>query len=201
MPDPSHPTSVAAWIGLLGKSTEGGYWRLYLNIEFDSYIEFKEEDVLGFDDIPAEQSPLGVEAARVYLESSARIKHARVHSWEGPAREEGGGVRLRRAPQNLGGLAGLRGTGSAPGVIYEQKDGGGDEYCGSEVITKLESMPGGGLQFCDFLRVCMQHPDGTTYYTTDLIEGSCTGNILEGSERSDIVRLLEGLLHRRFSRT
>jgi len=78
MPDPTHPRSVAPWLGLVGKSTEDGYWRLYLTIQLESYIEFKEESVLAFDIIPADNSPLEVEAARVYLEPSSY--KARTHA-------------------------------------------------------------------------------------------------------------------------
>ena len=56
---------------------------------------------------------------------------------------------------------------------------GGSGYCGSEIVTALEPMEGGGLQFCDYVRTCTKHADGTTEYEFTQIEGSCTGNILE----------------------
>jgi hypothetical protein len=59
------------------------------------------------------------------------------------------------------------------------KPAAGTGYCGSEIVTALEPMEGGGLQFCDYVRTCTKHPDGTTEYEHTLIEGSCTGNILE----------------------
>jgi hypothetical protein len=111
MPDPSKPTSVIPWVGLLGKSSEDGYWRLYLTIELDSYIEFKEEDVLAFDIIPAEQSRLGVEAARVYLKPEARIRHVYMQSWEGYARQERAGVPMAARR----GQAGVPMAGPVPG--------------------------------------------------------------------------------------
>lgn len=175
MPDPAHPTSVAPWLGLLGKSTEDGYWRLYLTIELDSYIEFKEEDVLAFDIIPPKQSPLEVEAARVYLDPSARIKHVRTQSWEGEARQGQAGTTMARGvPEVLGGrLRGARGS-----VLARQVKVSGT-YCGSEVVTKLDPMKGGGLQFCDYLKTCTELSDGTTEYDYTPIEGSCSGNILQ----------------------
>jgi hypothetical protein len=63
-------------------------------------------------------------------------------------------------------------------VVLARPAGGGG-YCGSEIVTALEGMEGGGLQFCDYVRTCTQNPDGTTEYEYTLIEGSCTGNILE----------------------
>jgi hypothetical protein len=167
MPDPSNPTSVASWLGLLGKSTEDGCWRLYLTIELDGYIEFKEEDALAFDIVPAEHSPLKVEAARVYLEPSARIKHVRTQSWEGQAGQG-------QVGETTGGP---RGAG-APGVVLARQAIGGGGYCGSEVVTVLQDMEGGGLQFCDYLVTCTDHPNGREWEYTQ-IEGSCTGNILE----------------------
>src|SRR5215218_9457820 len=101
MPDPSRPTSVAAWFGILGKSTEDGYWRLYLTIELGSYTEFKEEDVLAFEIIPAEQSRLGVESARVYLKPEASIKHVRTQIWEGQARQVRAGATMAGAVPGL----------------------------------------------------------------------------------------------------
>jgi hypothetical protein len=64
-------------------------------------------------------------------------------------------------------------------VLLARPPGGAGGYCGSEVVTRLEGMEGGGLQFCDYLRTCTQNPDGTTEYEYSEIEGSCTGNILE----------------------
>jgi hypothetical protein len=59
MPDPSRHTSVSPWLGLLGKSTEDERWRLYLTVELDSYVEFREEDVLAFEETVIPQSCTG----------------------------------------------------------------------------------------------------------------------------------------------
>jgi hypothetical protein len=189
MPDPSHPTSVAPWIGLVGKSTEDGYWRLYLTIELDSYIEFKEEDVLAFDIVPPKQSTLEVEAARVYLEPSARIKHVRMQSWEGEAGQGQAGATMASAlsaSQIVRG--GSRGTGAPGGVIAQQAKGG--QYCGSEVVTELEPTAGGGLQFCDYVRTCTTNDQGGRDYESTLIEGSCSGDILERGFLTQLIRAL-----------
>jgi hypothetical protein len=63
-------------------------------------------------------------------------------------------------------------------VVLAKPVGGGG-YCGSEIVTALEGMEGGGLQFCDYVKTCTQHPDGSHEYEYTQIEGSCTGNILE----------------------
>ena len=63
-------------------------------------------------------------------------------------------------------------------VVLAMPQGGGG-YCGSEIVTALEGMEGGGLQFCDYVRTCTKHSDGTTEYEFTQIEGSCSGNILE----------------------
>jgi hypothetical protein len=34
------------------------------------------------------------------------------------------------------------------------KPAAGTGYCGSEIVTALEPMEGGGLQFCDYVRTC-----------------------------------------------
>ncbi len=67
-------------------------------------------------------------------------------------------------------------------VVLAMPEGGGVGYCGSEVVTALERMEGGGLQFCDYLVTCTKHADGTTEYEYSEIEGSCTGNILERAQ-------------------
>jgi hypothetical protein len=197
MPDPAHPTSVAPWLGLLGKSTNDGYWRLYLTIELDSYIEFKEEDVLAFDIIPPKQSPLEVEAARVYLEPSARIKHVRTQSWEGEARQGQAGTTMAGAvPEVLSGRRLLQGphivggvdpTGAGARGVLARQSGGGGKDCGSTVTTALVDMPGGGLQFCDFLVTCTDKPEGRVWEFSE-IEGSCSGNILE--RRGSVAQIL-----------
>jgi hypothetical protein len=58
----------------------------------------------------------------------------------------------------------------------------GSSYCGSEIVTKLEGMEGGGLELCDYVKTCTQKADGTIGHEYTQIEGSCTGNILERAE-------------------
>ena len=65
-------------------------------------------------------------------------------------------------------------------VVLLMPAGGG--YCGSEIVTRLEGMEGGGLELCDYVKTCTQRADGTTEYEYTQIEGSCTGNILERAQ-------------------
>jgi hypothetical protein len=47
VPDPCQPsTPTVALLGLLGRSSREGYWRLYFSSGLKRYAEFKEEDVL-----------------------------------------------------------------------------------------------------------------------------------------------------------
>ena len=66
----------------------------------------------------------------------------------------------------------------APEVVLAKPVGGGG-YCGSEIVTALEPMEGGGLQFCDYVRTCTMNDQGGRDYEYTQIEGSCTGNVLE----------------------
>ena len=65
-------------------------------------------------------------------------------------------------------------------VVLAMPQGGGG-YCGSEIVTALEPMEGGGLQFCDYVRTCTTNDQGGRDFEYTQIEGSCTGNILEAS--------------------
>jgi hypothetical protein len=80
-------------------------------------------------------------------------------------------------------LKGLKGVDVREGIFAHDvvlaRPVGGGGYCGSEIVTALEGMEGGGLQFCDYVKTCTQHADGTAEYEYSEIEGSCTGNILE----------------------
>lgn len=46
VPDPDNP-SVRRLTGfLLGRSNKDGYWRLYMNVDFDHYVEFEKKATL-----------------------------------------------------------------------------------------------------------------------------------------------------------
>jgi len=74
IPDPSKPApAVAIFEGLLGRSADEAYWRLYFTTELNSYVEFKQDDVLSGLSIPKEQSRLGVESTKVWIRRDATI--------------------------------------------------------------------------------------------------------------------------------
>jgi hypothetical protein len=78
-PDPSQPPQrVIVLSGLLGNSDRPGYQRLYFNRELDYYAEFKGEDVLHTERIPADEAPLpGLEATRVTIRRDATVDYTR----------------------------------------------------------------------------------------------------------------------------
>ena len=82
VPDPSQPpTPTVSLLGLLGRSTKEGYWRLYFSTSLKRYAEFKEEDVLHSVKVPRAQPPfLGMEATRVWLKAEAEIEYTRTES-------------------------------------------------------------------------------------------------------------------------
>jgi hypothetical protein len=82
VPDPSRPpTPTVSLLGLLGRSTKEGYWRLYFSTELNRYAEFKEEDVLHSVKVPRELPPfLGMEATRVWIKRDAEIEYTRTES-------------------------------------------------------------------------------------------------------------------------
>jgi hypothetical protein len=75
--------------------------------------------VIAFNVIPADQSPLGVEAALVYLSRGATITHVHTQSWEARA-----GERLRSAPYGVMG-AGIRTSRIDPTLARQAGGGGG----------------------------------------------------------------------------
>ena len=67
--DPAQPPQPGRLLeGLLGNSDRAGYLRLYFTREFDSYAEFRAEDVVSREPIPPDQPPfLGLDASRVAI--------------------------------------------------------------------------------------------------------------------------------------
>jgi hypothetical protein len=78
-PDPSQPPqAVLELMGLLGDSDRADFRRLYFTRDLNYYAEFRAEDVIETEPIPAEQAPfLGVEATRVALKRDATIEYTR----------------------------------------------------------------------------------------------------------------------------
>jgi hypothetical protein len=78
-PDPSAPPSAVLRLeGLTGNSDRPGWVRLYLSRSLNYYAEFRRDDVVFTETIPADQSPIaGLEATRVSLRQDAVIEYTR----------------------------------------------------------------------------------------------------------------------------
>lgn len=64
--DPANPEVKRLTGFLMGRSDKDGYWRLYLNVDLDHYIEFRKEDTLHAQQFrPA--------STVVWLKSDARV--------------------------------------------------------------------------------------------------------------------------------
>lgn len=76
-PDPSQPAQrVIVLSGLRGDSDRDGYRRLYLTRDLDYYAEFRAEDVVHTEPIPADQPPfMGLDATSVSIRRGATIEY------------------------------------------------------------------------------------------------------------------------------
>lgn len=74
-PNPEDPPQrVVVLSGLLGDSDRPGWRRLYLSRDLNRYAEFRDEDLVYREAIPAEQPPMrGFESSRVGVRRGARI--------------------------------------------------------------------------------------------------------------------------------
>lgn len=81
-PDPAQAATPARMLlGFFGDSARPGFRRLYFTRELDSYAEFRIDDVLHVDDIPAHQQPfVGDEATRVWIGRDAIVDYTRTHA-------------------------------------------------------------------------------------------------------------------------
>lgn len=79
-PDPTMPTPrVTTLRGLLGNSDREGYKRLYFSRALDYFAEFKVEDIVATEPIPADQPPLaGLNATSVHIVQDADVQY----TWE-----------------------------------------------------------------------------------------------------------------------
>jgi hypothetical protein len=75
VPDPATPPDAMVLSGLVGHSMKAGYWRLYLTLQLNDYVEFSEKDVLHHQQVPPELNPLG--GTLVWLRREANVLHTR----------------------------------------------------------------------------------------------------------------------------
>lgn len=81
-PDPAQPPEpTLAMSGFLGDSDRPGFRRLYFTRDLDYYAEFRADDVVDMNAIPAEQSPFrGEEATRLTLRRDATVEYTRTRT-------------------------------------------------------------------------------------------------------------------------
>ena len=81
-PDPSEPpTRVMVLDGLLGDSDRPGFRRLYFTSELDHYAEFRADQVLSVETLPADRPPFpGQESTRVTLPRDATVDYTRTRT-------------------------------------------------------------------------------------------------------------------------
>lgn len=83
IPDASQVPDVQVLVGFLGKSAREGYWRLYLTIILNEYVEFAEEDVVHSRAFECDESRLG--GTMVWIRRGANLQHTRSVSREAQA--------------------------------------------------------------------------------------------------------------------
>jgi hypothetical protein len=88
--DPSEVPDVRVQIGLPGRSSRGGYWRLYLSLELTDYIEVREEDIVHFESLDDSQTPL--RGTAVWIKRGAEISHTSTSTREMQAEFLGGDI-------------------------------------------------------------------------------------------------------------
>lgn len=93
VPDPSQVPDVRLISGLLGKAAKDGYWRIYLNPNLTSYVEFCEKDVVHTEQFDREKRLLGGTA--VWVKREANLKRIQETSREAQADFLQGSIRSR----------------------------------------------------------------------------------------------------------
>jgi hypothetical protein len=78
VPDPSKIQGMTVFVGLLGKSARAGYWRLYLTMDLNEYVEFSQDDVAHSQPLPKGQSALG--GTMVWVKKEATLQYTRTVS-------------------------------------------------------------------------------------------------------------------------
>ncbi len=76
VPDPADVPHVRMYVGLLGKSTKKGYWRLYTSPQLTDFIEVRAEDILHAEQMEGAQALLRGTAA--WIKADAQLTRTRV---------------------------------------------------------------------------------------------------------------------------
>jgi hypothetical protein len=73
VPDPADVASVRMFVGLLGKSSRSGYWRIYTSPQLTSFVEVREEDILH-----AEQMEGALRGTAAWIRADAQLTRTEV---------------------------------------------------------------------------------------------------------------------------
>jgi hypothetical protein len=146
VPDPSVLPDVRVLTGFLGKSSRGSYWRLYVNPNFDDYVEFSEADVVHTHSIEADGGRLG--GSVVWLKREANVQRTRTASREAQADFLQGSIATRAARSRI-----------APGFANALTWGQGGTQIGS-IAVNVSCV----REFCDF-KVASWLSGGDVYCT------------------------------------
>lgn len=81
-PGPAQPVEPTITMsGFLGDSDRQGFRRLYFTRDLDYYAEFRAEDAVDVETIPADQDPFrGEEATRLRLRRDATVEYTRIRT-------------------------------------------------------------------------------------------------------------------------
>lgn len=71
VPDPAEIPDVRMYVGMLGKSSRPGYWRLYTSPQLTEFLEIREEDIVHAEQMEAAQALLRGTAA--WIKADARL--------------------------------------------------------------------------------------------------------------------------------
>jgi hypothetical protein len=73
--DPAMMADAQALHGFLGRSTEDGFWRLYLNPSLDAYLEIRDDDITAFRTLGEESSSAGT---IIWVRRDAKVRRVMV---------------------------------------------------------------------------------------------------------------------------
>ncbi|WP_447403018.1 hypothetical protein ACE1MS_23425 (plasmid) [Lysinibacillus sp. fkY74-1] len=72
----SLPPDVKTLVGFLGQSDCAEYWRLYLTLELNEFLEIPTDDIIYSQSLKTDHNPLG--GSLVWVKNDSKIRHARL---------------------------------------------------------------------------------------------------------------------------
>src|SRR5215467_10616774 len=83
------PAGVTSYVGLLGRSSKEGYWRLYLTLDMSLSVEIQESDIVHSEQLSPDKSPFGsLGGTRVFVKKGAEVTTTRTVSLTHEAGED-----------------------------------------------------------------------------------------------------------------